>query len=328
MVKLSAPLTVNWTLSYACNFSCRHCYSRDIEKEELALEENLKVVDALSQARIAFVNFGGGEPLLYRHLFEVTEHATKKGLKVTMNSNGWLIDEEAASNCAKAGFRSVGISIDGADAPTHDGFRDRPGSYDRAHLALKNLCAAGVPTTVSTVIFKGNVTRYKEIVSQAADSGAGTVYLHNFKCSGRGMENREELDLSPSEWRDFYEDALAWRDDAPCALAFDDPVIALLGEESAAAVKGSTCGKLSLHLEPDGDATPCGFIPLSLGNILTDGLKKIWNDSDVLNQMRNKEATGKCVGCSVYGECLGGCTARALATTGSFNAPDPHCWKE
>ena len=326
-MELSAPLTVNWTLSYSCNFSCRHCYSRGHIKEELPLEKVLLLARELADARVAFVNFGGGEPLIYPHLYEVTEKATGMGLKVTMNSNGWFLDGEAAGNIARSGFKSVGISIDGADAGTHDAFRSRPGSFDRALTALENLRDAGVPSTVSAVIHRENVRDYRKIVKISASQGAKTVYLHNFKCSGRGMDNREELDLSPVEWRDFYADALAWRKESPAALAFDDPILALLGKPESGAVKGSTCGKLSLHIEPDGDATPCGFIPLSLGNVLELGLKNIWKNSEILKRMRNKTPTGKCTGCDSYGECLGGCTARALAVTGSFDAPDPHCWK-
>lgn len=326
-LELSAPLTVNWTLSYECNFYCRHCYSRGISKKGLDLEKVLALADELAACRVAFVNFGGGEPLLYPHLFEVAGHLAGKGVKVTMNSNGWLIDREAADRIAEAGFRSTGISLDGADERVHDAFRSRPGSFGRALKALENLRDAGVESTVSTVIFRENRDSYREIVRLAADRGARTVYLHNFKCSGRGMENREDLDLPPAEWRDFYRDALEWKAEAPAALAFDDPIIALLGKEEPGAVKGSTCGKLSLHIEPDGEATPCGFIPLGLGNVLETGLKKIWKESEVLKKMRNKTATGKCSGCDAYGECLGGCTARALAVTGSFDAPDPHCWK-
>jgi GeoRSP system radical SAM/SPASM protein len=222
----------------------------------------------------------------------------------------------------------VGVSLDGATAEIHDEFRDRRGSYERALDALENLRGAGVPSTVSTVIFRGNVDAYREIVEIAADRGASTVYLHNFKCTGKGMENRTELDLSPDEWRRFYEDALEYRPRAPARLAFDDPILALLGASDPGAVKGSTCGKLSLHLEPDGDVTPCGFIPLSAGNVLSQGLASIWKNSPVLQQMRGKTPQGKCRACSAYGECLGGCTARALAISGSFNAPDPHCWKE
>lgn len=326
-MELSAPLTVNWTLSYGCNFSCRHCYSRGSTREELAYADVLAVVDELAACRVAFANFGGGEPLIYPHLFEVARYATDKGVKVTMNTNGWFLDEKAAGNLAEAGFRSVGVSIDGADPAVHDSFRSREGSFVRALKALENLKDVGVPSTVSAVIFKGNLHQYKRIVELSAERGANTVYLHNFKCSGRGMENREELDLSPEEWRDFYRDALDYRAVAPAALAFDDPILALLGKKEEGAVKGSTCGKLSLHIEPDGDATPCGFIPLTVGNVLKDGLSNIWKNSDILKKMRNKTPTGKCSGCDSYGECLGGCTARALATTGSFDAPDPHCWK-
>jgi GeoRSP system radical SAM/SPASM protein len=297
-------------------------------RDELPLEKVFELVDELARCRVAFVNFGGGEPLIYPHLFDVTRRATDQGLKVSMNTNGWLLDAERARRIKEAGFRSVGISLDGATPEVHDAFRTRPGSFDRVLTALEHLRDAGVDSTVSAVIFRENLAQYKEIVKLAAERGASTVYLHNFKCSGRGMENREELDLSPEGWRDFYADALAWRAEAPAKIAFDDPIIALLGEAEEGAVKGSTCGKLSLHIEPDGDATPCGFIPLTVGNILKEGLKEIWKSSHVLKQMREKKPQGKCRGCDAYGECLGGCTARALATTGTFEAPDPHCWKE
>jgi GeoRSP system radical SAM/SPASM protein len=327
-VELSAPLTVNWTLSYDCNFSCKHCYSRDLQRRNLPLEDVLRVIAELARCRVAFVSFGGGEPLVYPHLFQVARAAADQGLRVAMNTNGWLLDSQTAERIRHAGFSSVGVSLDGATPEVHDTFRNRRGSFARALEALENLHRAGVQTTVSAVIFRANVQSYRELVRIAADRGASTVYLHNFKCAGRGMDNRADLDLSPDEWRRFYEHALAYRSQAPAGLAFDDPILALLGASEPGAVKGSTCGKLSLHLEPDGDVTPCGFIPLSAGNILSEGLASIWKHSPVLQQMRGKTPQGKCRTCSAYGECLGGCTARAFAMTGTFDAPDPHCWRE
>ncbi|WP_025323581.1 radical SAM/SPASM domain-containing protein [Deferrisoma camini] len=325
-MELTAPLTVNWTLSYTCNFSCRHCYSRGQARSELPLERVLGLVEELARCRVLFVNFGGGEPLCYPHLWEVARAAADRGLRVSMNTNGWLLDAEAARRARAAGFASVGVSLDGATAEVHDAFRARPGSFDRALAALEHLRAAGVTSTVSAVIHRNNVGSYRRIVELAAERGATTVYLHNFKCAGRGAENRAELDLSPGEWRAFYEDALAWRPRAPAELSFDDPILALLGGADPGAVKGSTCGKLSLHLEPDGEVTPCGFIPVSAGNLIDQPLDVLWRTSPVLRKMREKTPEGKCRSCGVYGECLGGCTARAFAATGSFNAPDPHCW--
>ena len=109
-------------------------------------------------------------------------------------------------------------------------------------------------------------------------------------------------------------------------LAFDDLILALLGASEPSAVKGSTCGKLSLNIRANGDVTPCGFIPVVIGNLLVDDLKDLWDHSNVLERMRNKEPREKCKTCKHYEDCLGGCTARAFAIYGDFNAPDPHCW--
>jgi len=325
----SAPLTFNWTLSFACNFCCSHCYSREEETEELSTEDNCRIVDVLVDKQVPFINFGGGEPLIRKDLFAIAGYAADKGLNVSMNSNGWLVDVASATALKKAGFKSVGISIDSIDPSLHDDFRCMPGSFDRAVAALDHLRDAGIRTTMSSVISKINYQDFRPLLDLAREHGVEQVYLHNFKCSGRGFKNREDLDLSPDEWRSFYEEALqvkAETDDLE--ISFDDPVISSLpGYDEQSLVKGSSCGKLSLHLRPNGDITPCGFIPLVVGNILHDDFDDIWYNSPVLTKMRNKEAKGKCGDCGSFESCLGGCTARAFATTGDFCEPDPHCWK-
>ena len=328
-LEFSAPLTINWTLSYRCNFDCLHCYSRDESARELPLQELKRIADILAEAGVLFVNFGGGEPLIHPDLFELARHCSDRGLKVSMNSNGWLLDAAAAEAARDAGFASVGISIDGHTAPPHDEFRSMPGSFDRALAALDHLRDVGLRATMSTVVSRLNYRHLDEILDLARAHDVAQLYLHNFKCSGKGFENRQELDLSPEEWQAFYLQALATRERTrDLLISFDDPVIASLpGYRDQALVKGSTCGKLSLHLRPDGDLTPCGFIPAVIGNILREDFDTLWHDSPLLRQMRAKEAKGKCRTCSAFDDCLGGCTARAFATTGDLHAPDPHCWK-
>jgi GeoRSP system radical SAM/SPASM protein len=325
---LSAPLTVNWSLSYQCNFTCSHCYSRTLDTGVLSLDEINRAVDLLAEKGVVFINFGGGEPLLLNDLYTITRRAVSRGLNVTMNSNGWLLDENTAAMISDAGFHSVGISIDSPDPEHHDRFRNQPGSFRRALVALENLLNAGVSTTVSCVINKGNLHNWREMVTLCRGYGVKTLYLHNYKCSGKGMVNMEALDLSPGQWGEFYTEALALKtalDDL--VISFDDPIMAALpGYTPDGAVKGSTCGKLSLHVGPDGQMTPCGFIPLNLGHILNDDFDEVWFHSPVLEKMRSKTATGKCSGCSSYEDCLGGCSARVFAMTGSFDEPDPHCW--
>ncbi len=121
--QFSAPLTFNWTLSYRCNFICSHCYSRDEVGEELPTAEIKRIVDVLAEKQVPFINFGGGEPLIRADLFEMAAYASGKGLNVSMNSNGWLLDRRGGRKLKASGFKSVGISIDSADPALHDDFR-------------------------------------------------------------------------------------------------------------------------------------------------------------------------------------------------------------
>jgi GeoRSP system radical SAM/SPASM protein len=295
----------------------------------LATADVKRIIVILVEQQVPFINFGGGEPLMRKDLFEVAEYASKQGLNVSMNTNGWLLDESAAQRLKDVGFKSVGISIDSAVAGIHDTFRNMPGSFERAVAGLDALASVGLKSTMSSVISRINYQSFMDLLDLARSHKVGQVYLHNFKCSGRGFKNREDLDLTPDEWQAFYLQALLVKNQTKdLKISFDDPVIASLPEyQEKTMVKGSSCGKLSLHLQPNGDITPCGFIPVVVGNILKDDFETIWFDSPVLKAMRSKEATGKCSGCGAFEDCQGGCTARAFATTGDFNQPDPHCWK-
>lgn len=327
---LESPVTVNWGITARCNFVCSHCFSRLDQAPELSPEDARRVVDILADNGVLFVNYGTGEPLLRKDLFDLTRYAVSKGLKVSMNSNGSLIDAAAAKAIREAGFHQVGISIDSADPAVHDAFRRHPGSFDKAVAAARFLRAEGVPLSISSVVCKVNHTAFAQLVELAKSLGASTIDLHNFKCSGMGGLNKEALDLSPDEWRDFYKAAIPLRKaEKGIEIAFDDPVLALLDEEQQEKlVAGSVCGKLSLYLKPDGEITPCGFIPVTVGHILRDDFATMWHGSKVLESLRNKQATGKCAGCGKFSSCLGGCTARAYAVYGAYDAPDPHCWAD
>ena len=292
------------------------------------MKDTRKVVSILADRGVVFVNFGGGEPLVYPGLYRVASFAAERGLNVSMNSNGYLLDAGEARRISDSGFSSVGISIDSPEGSDHDRLRNMPGSFDRALAALDNLGDVNVRCTVSCLINRLNLGNWKGMLDICRDHDVSTLYLHNYKCSGEGEGSRDELDLSPSQWKDFYREALEVQKDVDdVKLSFDDPIMASLeGYVPESAVPGSTCGKLSLHIKPNGDMTPCGFIPVAIGNILEDDFNSIWFDSPVLRQMRSRAPQGKCTGCACYSSCLGGCTARVWAMTGSFDNPDPHCW--
>ncbi len=325
----AAPLTVNWAVTNRCNFKCSHCYSRADVSEELGFDMVSAIVEKLAAAKVFSVNFGGGEPLLRRDLTDIARFAADHGLAVSMNSNGFLIDRDMARRLKEAGFGKVGISIDSPKPEVHDRFRGIQGSHGRAQAALGHLKDAGIETSISSVICKINIDDIEGLVGMARATGVSNINFHNFKCSGLGFTNKDVLDLSPEEWRDFYIKAIALKDTVKgLSISLEDPIIALLGHKNSdSLVKGSVCGKLSLNIKSNGDITPCGFIPIVVGNICRDDLIEVWDNSPVLGMMRNKVPKGKCLSCKSHSECLGGCTARTLALTGDMNNPDPHCWR-
>lgn len=324
----SAPITINWTLTFRCNFNCMHCYSRVEKAEELDTAQVKEIMRKVAVYKVPFINYGGGEPLLRKDLFELTEYATSLGYNVSMNTNAFLMTKEKAKKAKESGFKTVGISIDSTDPDVHDRFRNTPGSHKKAIQAAKWLRDEGVRLTISSVICRINFHEFEKLVQQAKDLGAEQISLHNYKCTGKGMQNKDELDLSPAEWQDFYMKALAFKSaEKDIRISFDDPITASIHKAPEnTIVKGSTCGKLSLNIRANGDVTPCGFIPVVIGNLLVDDLKDLWDGSKVLERMRNKKPKEKCLTCKHYEDCLGGCTARAYATTGDFDSPDPHCW--
>ncbi|MBI4826985.1 MAG: GeoRSP system radical SAM/SPASM protein [Nitrospirae bacterium] len=323
-----SPLTINWAVTNKCNFKCSHCYSRNDPSGELDMNLLFQCVERVAKAGVLSINFGGGEPLLRSGLMEIARFASQNGLRVSMNSNGFLIDNRKAVDLKVSGFSKVGISIDSHLSEIHDEFRGAIGSHERAVRALDCLNKAGIETSISTVICRINHKDIDALVEFAARNKVKHLNFHNFKCSGLGYSNKDKLDLCGDEWKEFYIKALdAKNKTKDLDISLDDPVIALLGaNKNGSMVRGSICGKLSLNIKSNGDITPCGFIPIVIGNITKDDLKDIWKNSPALIRMRNKTPKGKCVTCGHYADCLGGCTARAIALTGDMNNPDPHCW--
>ncbi len=97
----SAPITINWTLTFRCNFNCMHCYSRVEKAEELDTAQVKEIMRKVAVYKVPFINYGGGEPLLRKDLFELTEYATSLGYNVSMNTNAFLMTKEKAKKAQR-----------------------------------------------------------------------------------------------------------------------------------------------------------------------------------------------------------------------------------
>ncbi len=149
------PRLVFWELTKGCNLRCVHCRATATElssPDDLSYEESVQIIEQLAEYAPLILVLSGGEPLFRGDLFRLARRATKRGIRVALGTNGTLITADVARKIKEAGVRRVAISIDGADAATHNAFRGIPGAFDRAiegFQHLKRLGMEGVPNSVA-----------------------------------------------------------------------------------------------------------------------------------------------------------------------------------
>jgi radical SAM protein with 4Fe4S-binding SPASM domain len=83
-------------------------------------------------------------------------------------------------------------------------------------------------------------------------------------------------------------------------------------------------GKYYCRITPEGDVTPCPYMPVSAGSLRMEPFDQIWHNSPALNDLRDPKLGGRCGECE-FTEICGGCRCRAYASFGDYLAEDSAC---
>ncbi|MDI6811127.1 MAG: SPASM domain-containing protein [archaeon] len=87
---------------------------------------------------------------------------------------------------------------------------------------------------------------------------------------------------------------------------------------------GCTAGITRFHIFPNGDVTPCAYLPAKAGNVREKSFWEIVRNSEMFKALRARNVKGQCATCS-YKQICGGCRSRAYALSGDYLAEDPVC---
>ena len=345
------PYVISWNLTYRCNLACEHCYldaggkplvrtENFADRSELSTDQCRKVIDDICEfAPEALVILTGGEPLLRRDILEIVRYAAERELWVVVGSNGVRITENLARILAGEGVRGLALSLDALDAEVHDGFRRVRGAWQNTVDGAGHLATAGLPFIIQTTAGAHNRGQLEEIAEFAYSKLKARVWnLYFLVPTGRGQF---VSDLSPSD----YDDVLAaltsiqrnYRGrmvvNAKCAphyvrqLLEGDPDSPFLKAYDGGA-GGCPAGTHYMGIRPNGDVTPCPYLPVFGGNLKRSTLSDLWNDSELFQSIRRRnDLGGRCGSCELSTVC-GGCRARAFGMTGDLMAEDPLCTHE
>ena len=349
------PRLIFWELTTGCNLRCVHCRASATElssPDDLNTEESLALIDQFAEYAPFILVLSGGEPLYRKDVFQLASYATSRGIKVALATNGTLVDESIARRAKEAGIVRVAISLDGADAETHDGFRGIPGSFDRAIHGMKCLQAEGIGVQINSTVTKRNAGQLQRIYDLALELKA--VALHTFLLVpvGCGLEIAESQMIPADE----YERLLNWFYDrekeaklelkATCSphyyrvrrqrMAEDrrngvEPPAAFGASphsrhpDLSAVTRGCLAGTGVCFVSHKGQVQPCGYLPLAAGDLRQQTFRDVWENSTLFGSLRDTDnLEGKC-GCCEFRNVCEGCRARAYADTGNYLGEEPHC---
>ncbi len=344
------PYLVIWEVTQACDLACLHCRACAQPKRhplELSTEEGKRLIEEVAAMRVPVFVFTGGDPIKRPDLFDLIEHATKVGVRVSLTPSATpLLTREVIQRLKDCGLARLAVSLDGSHAAVHDSFRGMSGSFDRTMQAIEWANEIGLPVQINTTFCRSNYEDFDKIAALMETKRIALWSVFFLVPTGRGkldnllnaeqfetlfaklykLSQRASFHIKTTEAQHYrryvLQQQVAARKNRPVA-AHTGP--AKVEDTIGRAPRGLNDGKGFVFISHTGEVMPSGFLPTSGGNIRRRSLSSIYRESTLFQRLRNPDRLGgKCGACEFRHIC-GGSRARAYAMTGDPMAEEPCC---
>jgi len=348
------PVTA-WNVTRTCNLHCIHCYSDSEEKAyggELTTDEGKTLIDDLTEFNIPALLLSGGEPLVRKDIWELASHARSRGLRLTLSTNGVLIDETVAQRLKDIGFSYIGISLDGI-GEINDKFRGKAGAFEKAMRGFKNCVAVGQKVGLRLTLTRHNYENLHGIFDFIEEKQIQRACFYHLVYAGRGEaisnedltheETRHAMDVILERTEDFHKRGLD-KDILTVDNHVDGPYMYLKlleknperAEQVRQELEWNGGGRYSSGVS-FADVDFLGNVHAdqfwmhhTFGNVRERKFGDIWMDTSdpVMNVLKNRldHLKGKCTRCKFLGMCGGALRVRADVVYKDPTAPDPACY--
>ena len=271
----SAPLFIEAELTHRCNLRCIHCYnSSGGGGVDLDDDSWIKLCNEASEFGLFYFTLSGGEPLLRRKLcFRIIDILNEHYVRLTIISNGWLLDDSVVERLKRCHWALVVISIDGSRASIHDHIRGVRGSWQRAVDAAKRVSAANLPLRIVHNIFPTNYQYIEEMIELAMAVGASSIQFGIPTLTGRAAINHSEITLEENTYAYLCDNIEAYASQ----LAHQIEVIAPQTNPRLYLDHASRCLNGTVLISANGDVKLDCIVPISFGNITRQSILDIWN---------------------------------------------------
>ena len=275
---------------WQCNQKCVFCYAAGQEMgqpKEMTTEQWKQAIDRLDAARVPMVTFTGGEPTQRADIAELVGYA--KRMVTRLNTNGVNLTPELVQQLKVAGLDSVQVTLYSHDEAVHNAL---VGSNHHADTiqGIRNAVAAGLDISINTPLCKKNAD-YERTLAFIYSLGVRFVTVSGLICTGMAGINHKEYDLTSDELFEIIKTANEFCNAHEMEIDFTSPGLINAEKLDELGMNVPMCGAClsNMAIAPDGTVVPCQSwlgADASLGNILTDPFKRIWNHP-MCKQLRN-----------------------------------------
>lgn len=255
------PLSGTLDLTHRCNLNCIHCYlgdkaaARRRRAMELSAERWCTLMDELADAGCLYLLLSGGEPLLRADFHTIYAHAKKRGMLVSVFSNGTTVDRDHAALFRDLPPEAVEISLYGASETSYERITGQRDAFFRCLKGIEALLAANVRVRLKTVLMNQNRRDLPDLRRLAEAFGVdfrfdaaifsgldGQPLPQGIRIDPRDAVALEmEDDRRRRQWRRYHERMQG------------EPVSDLLYRCGA--------GETNFYVDPYGFLTPCLMVP-------------------------------------------------------------------
>ena len=290
----SAPDIVFFEITRACNLTCKHCLNNSGNRllREFSDKQIIAVINDIYSTGVQEIRFTGGEPLVVPSIFKYIYKARNLGLRVSMGTNGVLIDSQVAKKLASAGLNIIIVSIDGMEKQ-HDHIRGK-GSFKKAIMGIQSLLDVGISVRINTVAMRSNMEEIPYVVEYFFQRNI-PIMIRRFIPSGRADDIKTEMltEVDYAILRNKLQSFLSNKKEIVKGHYLKDDKV---GVRIKLPFERHSCsaGHRSLVILSEGNVQTCGFLSSfgepPIGNLKKERLASLWQrliESNYINSLRS-----------------------------------------
>jgi radical SAM protein with 4Fe4S-binding SPASM domain len=321
------PLDGTIETTFRCNLGCVHCYVNEpvgdfaIRDRELGLDRLKTLIDEVAAAGCLHVLFTGGEVLVRPDFPELYLYAIRKGLLVTVFTNGTLVTEKVADLFDEYRPLTVEITLYGMTRETYEKVTQVPGSYDKCIAGVQRLVSRGIPLKLKTMALTWN--QHEVGAMQAYAKSLGLDFIFDGLLNPRvdcGANRNGELQLTAEQMVALdLQDPARIRDFEEFCQEFVPPV-----EDTVEGDHVYQCGagQSAFTVDPYGALQMCQLSRRSSFDVATGTFDEGWNEYFPKLRARKWQTHSLCRRCNLISLC-GSCPGAAEMETGDLEGLVP-----